>query len=52
MFSYYTELTEKGVLRELGTNIEGHQDKVPGTKHFVTPDGVSAIVKYYVNKAG
>ncbi|XP_045214188.2 renalase-like isoform X2 [Mercenaria mercenaria] len=48
---YYAELTEKGVLQRLDCEIEGHQDKVPGTKHFVTPDGVSSLVKYYVNKA-
>lgn len=49
--SHYNELTEKGVLQRLSLDIEGHQDKVPGTKHYVTPDGVSTLVKHYLNKA-
>lgn len=51
-FSHYSELTEKGVLQRLSTEIDGHQDKVPGTQHYVTPDGVSSLVKHYINKAG
>ncbi|KAH3867903.1 hypothetical protein DPMN_031040 [Dreissena polymorpha] len=33
-------------------SIEGHSDKQPDTKHYVVPEGISALVKHFVNKAG
>ena len=48
----YKELVEAGVLHELTGTIHGHQDKVKGTKHYVTPTGCSSLVKHYINKAG
>jgi len=50
---HYKELVEEGILQEIEiSSVEGHQDKDKGMKHFVTPAGVSSLVKYYVTKAG
>lgn len=49
--SHYMELLEKCVLQKLSGEIEGQQDKVPQTIHYVTPDGVSSLVKHYISKA-
>lgn len=50
---FYKELTEADILKEISVeSIEGHQDKEPGTKHYVTPDGVSSLVKHFIKAAG
>ncbi|KAL4240187.1 hypothetical protein ACF0H5_000981 [Mactra antiquata] len=49
--SYYEELTKAQVLVKLKEDIVGHQDKEPGTTHYVTPEGCSSLVKYFVNKS-
>lgn len=52
-FRQYQELTEAGVLQEIQvTKLEGHQDKEKGMKHYVTPNGVSSLVKHFIQKAG
>lgn len=49
----YSELEGASILRQIDvTSMEGHVDRVPGMRHYVVPDGVSALVKYFVNKSG
>ena len=51
-FREYKDLVDANVLQELTGTIQGHQDKIKGTKHYVTPAGCSSLVKHYLNKAG
>lgn len=48
----YSELIQAGLLMAIDVaSIEGHSDKQPDTKHYVVPEGISALVKHFVNKA-
>lgn len=48
--SFYEELLSHGVLKPLTATIEGMEIK-EGEKNFVTPQGMSSIVKHYLNES-
>ncbi|XP_052782750.1 renalase-like [Mya arenaria] len=49
----YTELLDAAIFKQIDVkSMEGHQDKQPGLKHYVVPNGISSLVKYFVNKSG
>ncbi|KAM6442647.1 renalase isoform 3-T3 [Liasis olivaceus] len=48
--SFYEDLLAHGVLKPLTAPIEGMMVK-EGAENFVTPQGISSIVKHYLNKA-
>ncbi|GFR78161.1 renalase-like [Elysia marginata] len=51
--SLYAELIQQGLLSHLTGKIEGPNSfDEPGAQHFVTPQGVSSLVKYFINKSG
>lgn len=51
--SLYSELIEQGLLSRLSGKIEGPNNfDEPGAQHFVTPQGVSSLVKYFIKKSG
>lgn len=47
----YEELLSQKVLEPLSASIEGDRSSAD-TKHFVTPDGVSSLVKHFLGKSG
>lgn len=47
---HYSELLSQGVLQPLSCPITGDRNPA-GTKHFVAPHGMAAVVQYYVDKA-
>ncbi|XP_059176013.1 renalase-like [Physella acuta] len=47
----YNELLECGVLAKLVGEIEGSDLNQPGSQHFVTPQGSSSLVKFYLDQA-
>ncbi|XP_060097251.1 renalase isoform X2 [Heteronotia binoei] len=49
--SFYEELLSHGVLKPLTATIEGMAIK-EGVENFVTPQGISSIVKHYLNESG
>ncbi|XP_077206486.1 renalase isoform X2 [Paroedura picta] len=49
--SFYEELLSHGVLKPLTAKIEGMAIK-EGVENFVTPQGISSIVKHYLNESG
>ncbi|XP_048362066.1 renalase isoform X2 [Sphaerodactylus townsendi] len=49
--SFYEELLSHGVLKPVTAIIEGMAVK-EGVKNFVTPQGISSIVKHYLNNSG
>lgn len=51
-FRLYEELLSAGVLEPLQQSIINCHEYEAGTKHFVAPNGVSSIVKYFINKSG
>uniref|UniRef100_A0A670HN55 Amine oxidase domain-containing protein n=1 Tax=Podarcis muralis TaxID=64176 RepID=A0A670HN55_PODMU len=48
---FYEDLLTHGVLRPLTAPIEGMQMK-EGAENFVTPEGISSIVKHYLKESG
>ncbi|XP_060097252.1 renalase isoform X3 [Heteronotia binoei] len=48
--SFYEELLSHGVLKPLTATIEGMAIK-EGVENFVTPQGISSIVKHYLNES-
>lgn len=48
---YYEELINAGVLAPLTTKVVGMKVTDEGTKHYVTPSGVSSIVKHFMKEA-
>ncbi|XP_015276109.1 PREDICTED: renalase-like [Gekko japonicus] len=48
--SFYEELLNHGVLKPLTATIEGMAIK-EGVENFVTPQGISSIVKHYLNES-
>ncbi|GFO23336.1 renalase-like [Plakobranchus ocellatus] len=51
--SLYDELLQQGVLSPMRGKVEGPNSfDEPGAQHFVTPSGVSSLVKYFINKSG
>ncbi|XP_063968829.1 renalase-like isoform X1 [Lytechinus pictus] len=51
---YYKDLTEAGLIQPLSGKIEGIKEKYvnPETKNYVTPKGISSIVKHFIQKSG
>ena len=50
--SFYEELLAHGVLKPLESSVEGMVTKEEGHKNYVTPEGVSSIVKYFLKQSG
>lgn len=50
---YYSELLSVGLTQELSGGIEGIKSSryPPNTKHYVTPQGISSIVKHFLKKS-
>lgn len=50
---YYKELSEAGLITSLAGEIEGIKGKYfnPETKNYVTPKGISSIVKHFLQKS-
>lgn len=51
-FSFYEELLAHGVLKPLVSSVEGEVMKDGGHKNYVSPTGVSAIVKHFLKQSG
>ncbi|XP_071540579.1 renalase-like isoform X3 [Panulirus ornatus] len=49
--SYYEELINAGVLIPLSSKVLGMRTSDEGTKHYVTPNGISSIVKHFIKEA-
>jgi len=49
---FYDELLEAGILEPLKETIANAKEYEPGTQHYVVPDGMSSLVKYFFNKSG
>ncbi|XP_062382961.1 renalase-like [Sardina pilchardus] len=50
--SFYEELLAHGVLSPLVTSVEGMMSREEGLTNYVTPKGVSSIVKHYLKESG
>ncbi|XP_030631552.1 renalase isoform X2 [Chanos chanos] len=50
--SFYEELLDHGILKPLETTVEGMMSKEEGLLNYVTPMGVSSIVKHYLKESG
>ncbi|CAG5135335.1 unnamed protein product [Candidula unifasciata] len=51
--SLYSELQSQGILKPMQGKVEGPNNfDLPGAQHFVTPDGSSSLVKYFLQKSG
>lgn len=51
-FREYEELLSKGVLEPLQLSINNCHEHEAGTKHYVAPNGMSSIAKYFINQSG
>ncbi|XP_071479307.1 renalase-like [Diadema antillarum] len=51
---YYKDLLDNGLIKSLAGKIEGVREKYfnPDTKNYVTPNGISSIVKHYLKESG
>jgi hypothetical protein len=49
---YHDELISNGLLVPLSGTIEGDKNSDGETTHYVTPKGVSSLVKHFINKSG
>ena len=49
---FYDELLQAGILEPLHQTIANAKEYQPGTQHYVVPDGMSSLVKYFMNKSG
>ncbi|XP_013878767.1 renalase [Austrofundulus limnaeus] len=49
--SFYSELLSAGVLQLLDCQVEGLKQK-PGDKNYVTPRGMSSVVKHFLSESG
>ncbi|XP_064118040.1 renalase-like isoform X1 [Macrobrachium nipponense] len=49
--AYYEELIGAGILAPLTSHIEGMRETGEHTNHYVTPQGVSSIVKHFMKSA-
>ncbi|EFX70880.1 hypothetical protein DAPPUDRAFT_327763 [Daphnia pulex] len=47
---YYQELLSVGILEPLKLNINNCHEHEAGTKHYISPNGMSSLVKYFLNK--
>ena len=50
--SFYEELLAHGVLKPLESSVEGMVTREEGLKNYVTPEGVSSIVKHFLKQSG
>jgi len=50
--TYYDELLQAGILEPLKQTIANAKEYESGTQHYVVPDGMSSLVKYFMNKSG
>ncbi|XP_012989382.1 renalase isoform X2 [Esox lucius] len=50
--NFYEELLASGVLKPLVSLVEGEVVKVGGQKNYITPTGVSSIVKHFLKQSG
>lgn len=48
---FYEELVGAGILSPLTCKFEGMKNTAEDTKHFVTPQGISSLVKHFLKKA-
>lgn len=51
-FSIYEGLTAEGVLQEFHEKLENDKFTESGATKFITPNGVSSLVKYFLKKSG
>eukprot|EP00095_Tigriopus_kingsejongensis_P010837 maker-scaffold332_size203095-snap-gene-1.19 protein:Tk10837 transcript:maker-scaffold332_size203095-snap-gene-1.19-mRNA-1 annotation:"hypothetical protein DAPPUDRAFT_327763" len=49
--SFHEELVSAGLLKPLTADIAGHRSKDSGMTNYVTPKGVSSLVKHYFTKS-
>ncbi|XP_077999515.1 renalase-like [Glandiceps talaboti] len=49
--SFYEELLSKNVIRPFKGRIEGEKQSQDKTTNFVTPQGISSVVKYFLSQA-
>ncbi|XP_058262596.1 renalase [Hemibagrus wyckioides] len=50
--SFYQELLTHGIFEPLEATVEGMMTMEEGTVHYVTPSGMSSIVKHYLKESG
>ncbi|CAB1311899.1 unnamed protein product [Coregonus sp. 'balchen'] len=50
--NFYEELLAHGVLKPLVSSVEGEVMKEGGQKNYVSPTGVSSIVKHFLKQSG
>uniref|UniRef100_A0A8D2MCF9 Amine oxidase domain-containing protein n=1 Tax=Zonotrichia albicollis TaxID=44394 RepID=A0A8D2MCF9_ZONAL len=49
--SFYEELVTHGILKSLTAPVEGLVER-EGSRNFVAPQGISSVVKYYLEQSG
>ncbi|XP_062606212.1 renalase-like, partial [Saccostrea cucullata] len=49
---FHDELISEGVLKTLSSEIDGHRNKDPSVTNYIAPEGVSSIVKHFLNQSG
>lgn len=49
---FHEELISAGILTPLRSEIEGNRSRDPSVSHHVAPQGVSSIVKHFLNQSG
>lgn len=52
IFSFYEELLAQDILKPLVAPVEDMMSKEEGILNYVTPHGVSSIVKHYLKESG
>lgn len=52
IFSFYEELLAQDILKPLVAPVEDMMSKEEGIMNYVTPHGVSSIVKHYLKESG
>lgn len=50
--SFYQELLMNGIFKPLEGTTEGMMAMEEGTVHYVTPSGMSSVVKHYLKESG
>lgn len=50
--SFYQELLTRGIFKPLEATVEGMNAMEEGTVNYVTPDGMSSVVKHFLKESG
>ena len=51
-FRYYKELEDCGLIKPMTCEVENDKNRPDGTSHYITPSGMSSLVKHYLSTSG